>query len=1118
MSNSTNLAKTSFHNYDFFFTIYNQRKCKEKNILYRKPLEKAIQSKITDGITLRRSYLNAEGREYNQYGNLPYNKLSQIWKINNGFYEILSEYRKLYFDIEYPTDLNENKESQINNLINECIKEILKKLQINYKSSQFAISQVHSKYTNGPFKGVDKYSAHIIYNCNKSFHSVEDIKIFKDYLSTLLLEEKYKDLWFGKSCAIDTKVYGKNQAFKLPYQAKSSNKYKQIPLFNNLDTIYLKSFLVSYKAECMDNIDVSLIKTENNKKFNEIKKKHNLFHIPQKNQSTILTYSMFLEKIPKEKYYKDEEIQEVNIETLLKYIYNDDGLPYQVYMAVGTALKRCCNDKGYAFQLWDEWTKKCRNNYDKAYNKQQFNGYSEESCGYNTLLYLSSLCNPQVNKFNKNPLNFILNDDLSNTYTTKEIVTQRFIQITKPQIQKYKYIFIKSPMGTGKSYMLHKLLNYKEIKSRYVNALGQRKVKLTRMFKRCVYLSSRQAFACSMASDFKEDGFINYLDKDNFNGDNEKVIISMESLQRLNYDECDLLIIDESESIFNIISSETLLNNGVDDNLQKLKNLIQNSNKILIMDAFLTNRSFKAIIDINQPTEDKVEKENSYYLNNKFQYEERTAKEWEKNQMISYIISLLHENKRVVLCSGSKKYGDKIIKNILEHFPDFEEGEEILFYNKYNQLPNETNVNEEWSKCNLLIYSPTITCGISYTNTDHPFDNLFIYCVNKNSSHFRDTIQAHKRVRYFNNKNIGICINDAYDGFSIEQNPINFNIIKDYLRDYRYNLFKKEDYETITLEESNLLKDWVFEIHCFNIMEKNIHSIFLREVVSKYFELENIKWIQELDCNNLDITELETDDWLSEDIDLIDQETFEEYTREFERKEYDMKKYKEMRKFKFYEKFDEEQINKFDEVFNEWFMEDRRKYINNITSFKSALKQEIQKYINKNNPTKYVEYFKQNLIAYQHTSFILDKLNIIKDHDVDFSVHFNTLDFEPLIEHYKDMKSLSINQLFRDEYYNTKNDKGEIKKVTTRTIHSILNKLLKEYFNYEIESCGKKQKTINGKKKKVTIYKIIPNQEKENNKLPPIKNDIFKYIKLGEMLNMEVEDLYDFQDEEELTL
>ena len=203
----------------------------------------------------------------------------------------------------------------------------------------------------------------------------------------------------------------------------------------------------------------------------------------------------------------------------------------------------------------------------------------------------------------------------------------------------------------------------------------------------------------------------------------------MESLHRYNYDECDLLIIDESESIFNIISSETLLNNGVDDNLQKLKNLITNSKSILIMDAFLTNRSFKAIIDINEPTENKVEKENSYYLKNNFKYEERTAKDWEKNQMISYIISLLNENKRVVLCSGSKKYGDKLVLNIKEHFPDWEEDNEILFYNKYNQLPNETNVNEKWSNCKVLIYSPTITCGISYTNTDAPFDNLFILSI-----------------------------------------------------------------------------------------------------------------------------------------------------------------------------------------------------------------------------------------------------------------------------------------------------------------------------------------------------------------------------------------------------
>lgn len=1105
-SNKTNLAVSKFHNHDFYFTILSKKNCDKKGIEYKKPLEYAIK-KCNNLISLRRGYLSANGREYNQYGNLPYDVLNKIWKKNNGLYEILKEKRKLYFDIEYPTDNVLEKEQKTNKLIADCIKEICEKLKIPYESSNFAISKVVGKFSDGVFKGVNKYSAHIICNNDYAFQSVEDIKIFKDYLSTLLEEEKYKDLWFGTMCAIDTAVYGSNQTFKLPYQAKTSNKFSQTPMIEKCE---LKDFLISYDSEKLKPINVDSIKVEKTKHIENIKKKYKLSHVPRNNQSIIIIYSKYLEKIQKEKYFKNVLPEELNVETLLNNIYNGEGMPYQVYMAVGTALKRCINDKERAFNLWNDWTKKCESNYDESYNKKQFAGYSEQSCGYNTLMYLASLCNPKIAEYNTNPINFILNDDLHKQYTTIEKVNKRYIEITKQIADQYKYMFIRSPMGTGKSYMLHKMLDFQEYDEELEMDVTQ--------FSRCIYLSSRQAFACSMASDFKEDGFVNYMDYGNFKGHERRIICSIESLHKIQHDECDLLIIDESESIFNIVSSETLLNNGLEENLTKLKSLIINSKKVLIMDAFLSNRSFKAIIDVNA-NDHKVKKENAYYLKNDYKYEPRTAKEHEKKTMVKEIVKMLEENKRVVVCTGSKKYGDTIVLNVKKHFKDWTEDEEILFYNKHNQLPNETNVNDEWSKCKILIYSPTITCGISYTNKEAKFDNLFIYCVNKGSSHFRDTIQAHKRIRNFTNSQIGICINDAYNGFSVEQNPINFNIIKEYLRDYRFELFKKEDYETTTLEENKELKEWIFEIHTFNIMEKNIHSLHLREVVEAYFEIENIKLHEDINVELLEIAEVGADDWKSEDIALINANTFNEYTKDIQMKKYDIEKIKEMRKYKFHEKFDTEKMDKFHEVFNEWFMEDRRKYINNISAFKVALKTNLQEYINKNNPTKYVEYFKQNLLAYQHSIFILDKLGLLTEDkkDVDFKKEFNTLQFEPIIETYKNMDALTINQLFSEEYVVMKNKKGEKKEITTRSIQSILNKLLKEYFNYEIISKGSKQKRINGKKKNITNYKIMPNQKPDEEKgLKPIKHNLFEYIKIEELAKVGIDDMFEDEEEEEV--
>jgi hypothetical protein len=409
-------------------------------------------------------------------------------------------------------------------------------------------------------------------------------------------------------------------------------------------------------------------------------------------------------------------------------------------------------------------------------------------------------------------------------------------------------------MGTGKSYGLHNIFNEKDKN-------GQIK------YKRIVYLSSRQAFACAMASDFEQDGFINYLNKSEFNGKNERVIISLESLNRIHYDECDILVIDESESIFNIISSETLIKNKLEENLIKLYSLISLSKKVLIMDAFLTNRSIKVLTDIKD-----ININNSYYIENEYKYDERYFKICEdKKMMINMIINLLQENKRVVLCTGSKGVGDMLVHNIKKYIPEMIENIDYKFYNRLNQLPNNTNVNEEWKNIKLLIYSPTITCGISYDNKQFKFDNLFIYCVNRGSSHFRDMIQAHKRVREFTDKTINICINDNYKGFNPEQYPINYDIMKEYLTTHKKELiFDDRIKNNMTdLHSDDLFKNWVFDIHIYNKIEMNINMMYLYKVVMKYFEIENIIEDGIASCEKLEINSLTMDDWKYNDIETI---------------------------------------------------------------------------------------------------------------------------------------------------------------------------------------------------------------------------------------------------------
>ena len=78
-----------------------------------------------------------------------------------------------------------------------------------------------------------------------------------------------------------------------------------------------------------------------------------------------------------------------------------------------------------------------------------------------------------------------------------------------------------------------------------------------------LYISCRQSFANFITGeDFKEIGLVNYLDfKENKQEitKHKKICCSLESLHEIEYiDKFDIIILDEVETVLNILSSETM--------------------------------------------------------------------------------------------------------------------------------------------------------------------------------------------------------------------------------------------------------------------------------------------------------------------------------------------------------------------------------------------------------------------------------------------------------------------------------------------------------------------------------------------------------------------------------
>ena len=1108
-NNNDNNDMIDFRHYldeKWFFTLKSKETCKKQKIKYIKPLDVVLSKSNNNDIVLSRQTENG----YYQFCSMKKDKLDLNWKHNHHFYEILREKRKPYFDIEYTANSSAEYNTILMNIRN-VIKKSLINLGVEIKTTDFTISYSKGIGESGLFKNKTKYSIHIVINNGYYFKSQKDIYLYRKYLEELILtDDEYKKgcIDIDGNCAVDFSVYKKNNSFKLPYQSKLNSDRIQRPIDDEGEYCEcdLSSFLVSDIPNEDENkiIDVSSIKLKEQAKLLKVKEEKGL-HITNWSSPVVVKWTDYMELKHKDYEIRPNQKVSTTIDYLIHSIPNFNDMPYDIYFCLGSALKRCVKDENEAFRLWNEWSKTSKDinnenqlhtNYNYDDNINIFKKCSNDKTGYNTLLCLACYCNPLLRDFVKiEPYKFIFDDGELKNILRHEInvrYNENAIKIVDV-MNKYDFVFIKAPMGCGKSYSLHLLFNLEE------------------KYKRVVYLSSRRAFACSMSSDFEVDGFVNYFQDPDFNGKNDRVIISIESIKKLrNIDNIDLLIIDESESIFNILSSSTLWTNDALENLDTFYEVIKNSKKIMIMDAYLSNRSVIPITNIRNIT-----KKNTTYIVNNFKYDEREVVIFNRKQeLILQIITELQQGKNCCLVSGSRKYGIQVLNALKDKKIDVKH----KFYNKNNPFESKTDVNKEWSDIQLLIYSPSITCGISYTNPEHKYDNLFIYCVNKGSTHMRDIFQAHKRIRDFTSKRIYMCINDAFDGFNQIQQPLRIEELKEYYTSDRKTLFKDEThYEEITNIEK--LKDWVFDIHLFNILEMNVNQKYLRKVADKYLEIENIKKINVISKYSLDdidsIHKVPNENWKWKKIKAISDWEYSCIKRSMNEEKHSGLKILTDDDRTSHSKFIYEQRLKDDvcetdkeKYFDEWFVEPLRPMFRNIKVLKKMIFMGENKWKETNEQTNILETYDKKLLAYFHIYHILTKLNVIENKKINLDKTFTTLDLKEMVEEYKKPTNVAINQLFTNSYYHDKDKKGKVKEITSRTIHTYLNKLLKDWICYNIEkvSSYKKNIKVEGKDKKVcktiTKYKLAPFEYKDGGNPIQIENNIFEILN-DEWLNID---------------
>lgn len=298
----------------------------------------------------------------------------------------------------------------------------------------------------------------------------------------------------------------------------------------------------------------------------------------------------------------------------------------------------------------------------------------------------------------------------------------------EPKVREYNFedspcLLIRANMGTGKTEALESYI-----------------AKLDDSWD-IIMITMRKSFTLELLRRFK-DFHVYYNSKGPL--EQKRLICQYESCHRISLKDRNkvLLVLDESESVIEQIEHDNANRSGC---WTKFEYLVKNSTNVIMMDALMGDRTYylaeqsgkKVKLSINKFT--RVNEKVDYY------YDEQTF-----NKQFSDAV-MFAKDKHIVVVTTSKLQGEAMMKVANQRNP----GLRVGFYSSETDNKSDIeNVNEIWSQYDLLIYTPTVSAGVSFTR-EH-FSHMFCY-FDSRSCPWQTAFQMTGRIRSLE-RNRHICV------------------------------------------------------------------------------------------------------------------------------------------------------------------------------------------------------------------------------------------------------------------------------------------------------------------------------------------------------------------------
>ena len=654
------------------------------------------------------------GEHCRLWGNIKNTEVLDLIQTNKYMLEILHHYPyKVAFDydlIDIDKIENFNEKEQLNKVLN-----LLNQYFLN---AIYAVSGSICFIKN-------KFSLHIVLN---NYLITND----KDRERIKILSTYFKNIDNG----FDNSIYGRSRQMKLINQTKpNDNRVQKIILNNDPKHHIITSFFTE------KTFDIPDFSTGN---FNDDVKQR--FHIEKTKKPFNINSIPDLDiEIPEN--LKDIELNELTTEQILKLLPLDKSFGFEYIHFVA----RYCYYNNIDFDTYLCWLKR----KNPVLQKTDQGIKMWDNLNKYPPVYINNII-PVLDKYYKN---------LTTDKCLRKFKNLFNLNVNRTKINKIepihfrgdeKYSLFNCGMGSGKTTQTINFLKTEQNFLWVAPNIALAENTLTRL--------ESENIECS--------NYLKFKPKDKKNGIlNEQIalMVCLNSLAYINTAHYRVVVIDEIETILEKFFGDDNMVLNCRNIWENFIRLLKNANKVIILDAFITNTTLDLL--------------NSILLTGE------TIKLYEtpiiSNRQVNYIDDFTQSIKNIVdkLNAGNKLFIYYPLKKNKQTTTTFYSSMED-FYNEIIKQTKKTGMmynadiddkikntikicNDEWVKQDFIITNNVITCGVNFDKKH--FDEVFIFVANFSLP--RQIIQVSYRARILNAE----IINIAYLGDMKKQSGYKIN-------------------------------------------------------------------------------------------------------------------------------------------------------------------------------------------------------------------------------------------------------------------------------------------------------------------------------------------------------